>query len=188
VTEVPNPYAVDADTLTGEMRPVRRGVLSLGSNLGDRMANLEGALATISDTPDLWVTAVSPVYETTPIDAPEESENFYNIIVLIDTTLSVHRLLERLLLVEDSLGRFRTGVANGPRTLDIDIVVVGDRVANEPDLTLPHPRAHQRAFVLAPWHDLEPNAVIPGVGPIADLLAGLDTSVVVRRDDLVLDF
>ena len=73
MTETPNPNIIDADTLTGEMRPIRRAVLALGSNLGERMAALQGAVDAIADTPDVWVTAVSPVYETEPVDAPEDS-------------------------------------------------------------------------------------------------------------------
>ena len=72
MTETPNPYIIDADTLTGEMHPIRRAVLALGSNLGERMASLQGAVDSLADTPDVWVTAVSPVYETEPVDAPRD--------------------------------------------------------------------------------------------------------------------
>src|SRR5687767_6845079 len=78
VTETPNPNIIDADTLTGEMRPIRRAVLALGSNLGDRMGALQGAVDTIADTPDVWVTSVSPVYETEPVDSPDDSPMFLN--------------------------------------------------------------------------------------------------------------
>ena len=186
MTEVPNPNIVDADTLTGEMRPVRRGVLSLGSNVGDRLANLQGALNSLIDTPDVWVTGVSPVYETDPVDSPEGAEQYLNAVVLIDTTLAVHRLLERALAIEEAFGRERSE-RNAPRTLDIDLVVVGDRVADDEELTLPHPRAAERAFVLRPWFDLEPAAVIPGYGALADLLAKVGEAGVSRRDDLVLE-
>src|SRR5918996_5487614 len=88
VTETPNPNIVDADTLTGEMRPIRRAVLALGSNLGERMTALQGAVDAIADTPDVWVTAVSPVYETEPVDCPGDAKNFLNAVVLLDTTLA----------------------------------------------------------------------------------------------------
>ena len=97
MTETPNPNIVDADTLTGEMRPIRRVVLALGSNLGERLQSLQGAVDAIADTPDVWVTGVSPVYETEPVDAPAGSETFLNAVVLADTTLAAHRLMERAL-------------------------------------------------------------------------------------------
>src|SRR6187401_1892343 len=87
VTETPNPHIINADTLTGEMRPIRRAVLALGSNLGERMASLQGAVNAIADTPDVWVTAVSPVYESDPVDCPQGSSSFLNAVLLIDTTL-----------------------------------------------------------------------------------------------------
>ncbi len=186
MTETPNPNIIDADTLTGEMRPIRRVVVALGSNLGERLATLQGAVDAIADTPDVWVTAVSPVYETEPVDAPAGSEPFLNAVLLLDTTLAAHRLLDRALAVEDAFDRERSEIRNAPRTLDIDLIVVGDRRSDD-ELVLPHPRAHERAFVLQPWHDVEPDAELPESGPVADLLAGLDTSVVSKRDDLVLE-
>ncbi len=186
MTETPNPNIIDADTLTGEMRPIRRVVLALGSNLGDRLAALQGAVNAVADTPDVWVTSVSPVYETEPVDAPEDSDHYLNAVLLLDTTLAAHRLLDRALAVEDAFDRERSEVRNAPRTLDIDLIVVGDRRSND-ELVLPHPRAHERAFVLQPWHDVEPDAELVDAGPVADLLAGLDTSVVTRRDDLELE-
>jgi 2-amino-4-hydroxy-6-hydroxymethyldihydropteridine diphosphokinase len=188
VTEVPNPHIIDADTLTGEMRPIRRAVLAIGSNLGDRLSNLQGAVNSIADTPDVWVTAVSPVYETEPVDSPEGAGAFLNAIVTADTTLSAARLLDRALAIEDAYQRERTGVTNAPRTLDVDIIVVGDRISEDPSLILPHPRAHQRGFVLRPWVDIEPGAEIPGRGPIQALLEQAGEGGVVRRDDLVLEF
>lgn len=189
MTESPNPNIVDADTLTGEMHPIRRAVLSLGSNLGERLATLQGAVDTLADTPEVWVTGVSTIYETEPVGAPEGSERFLNLVVLIDTTLAARTLLDRALAIESAYGRERgDGVGrNAPRTLDVDLIVVGDRRAADDDLTLPHPRARERAFVLVPWHELEPDAVLPDAGPIAELLAGLDASGVVRRDDLELE-
>jgi 2-amino-4-hydroxy-6-hydroxymethyldihydropteridine diphosphokinase len=186
VTETPNPNIVDTDTLTGEMHPIRRGVLAIGSNLGERLNNLQGAVNSLADTPEVWVTGVSPVYETAPVGAPEGSKNFLNAVVLIDTTLSARTLLERAHAVEDAFGRERPAERGAPRTLDVDLIVVGDRRSDSADLALPHPRAHERAFVLAPWYDVEPDAEIPDAGPIAELLDKVGREGVTRRDDLTL--
>jgi 2-amino-4-hydroxy-6-hydroxymethyldihydropteridine diphosphokinase len=186
VTESPNPAVVDADTLTGDMHPIRRVVVSLGSNLGDRMYALQGAVDALSDTPEVWVTGVSPVYETEPVGAPEGSEPFLNAVVTLDTTLSARTLLDRAHAVEAAYGRER-GESNAPRTLDVDLIVVGDRHADDEALKLPHPRAAERAFVLVPWNDLEPDAEIPGYGAVAELLEKTGRDGVVRRDDLVLE-
>jgi 2-amino-4-hydroxy-6-hydroxymethyldihydropteridine diphosphokinase len=186
VTESPNPNIVDTDTITGEMHPIRRAVISIGSNVGERRNNLQGALDSLADTPEVWVTAVSSVYETAPVDAPENSKDFLNAVVLLDTTLAAHRLLDRALAVEDAFDRERNEIRNAPRTLDIDLIVVGDRRSDD-ELKLPHPRAKDRAFVLVPWHDLEPEAELPEAGRIADLLDGLDSSLVQKRDDLTLE-
>jgi 2-amino-4-hydroxy-6-hydroxymethyldihydropteridine diphosphokinase len=188
MTETPNPNIIDADTLTGEMRPIRRVVIALGSNLGERFANLQGAVSTLADTPDVWVTGVSPVYETTPVDCPPDSGAFLNAVVLADTTLSASRLLDRAQAVEQAFDRMRSGEKNEPRTLDVDLIVVGDRRADTEALKLPHPRAHERAFVLKPWLDLEPDAQFLDRGPVADLLAEIGTEGLVLREDLVLEF
>jgi 2-amino-4-hydroxy-6-hydroxymethyldihydropteridine diphosphokinase len=187
MTETPNPNIIDTDTLTGEMRPIRRCVIALGSNLGERLAKLQGAVDSLSDTPDVWVTTVSPVYETEPVDTPEGADKFLNAIVLADTTLPAHVLLERAQAIETAFGRTPTEVHNAPRTLDVDLILVGDRRADDEHLVLPHPRAHQRAFVLAPWADVEPDAVIPEQGNVKELLAAVGTDGVERRDDLELE-
>jgi 2-amino-4-hydroxy-6-hydroxymethyldihydropteridine diphosphokinase len=118
MTETPNPN-IDPDTLTGEMRPIRPAVLSIGSNVGDRAANLQGAIEALADTPDVRLVTVSSVYETTPIDAPDGSPDFLNAVLLVDTTLSVAMLLDRAKAVESAFGRER-GEVNAPRTLDVD--------------------------------------------------------------------
>jgi len=187
MSQTPNPHLIDADTITGEMHPIRRVVIALGSNLGDRMSCLQGALTALADTPDVYLTAVSPVYETGAVGAPEGSPDYLNAVVLLDTTLPAHRLLDRALAIEDAYERERTGVVNEPRTLDVDVIVVGDRRSDTETLRLPHPRAAERAFVLQPWHDLEPDAVLPDSGPVAELLDRTDRSGIARRDDLVLE-
>lgn len=187
MTETPNPYIVDADTLTGEMRPIRRAVLALGSNLGERLTSLQGAVNALADTPDVWVTSVSPVYETEPVDCPPGSEPYLNAVVLIDTTLAATRLMDRALTIEDAFGRERSEVDNSSRTLDVDLIVVGDRRSDDDFLRLPHPRASQRAFVLRPWFDVDPDAEFADQGPIADLLARIDEDGLKLRDDLSLE-
>ena len=186
MTETPNPNLIDADTLTGEMRPIRRVVMGLGSNLGERFDNLQGAVEQLGDTPDVWITGVSPVYESTPVDCPPDSGDFLNAVVLADTTLSASRLLDRALAIEDAYDRDRSHGVNAPRTLDVDLIVVGDRRSDTETLKLPHPLAHERAFVLKPWLDLEPDAEFPGMGPVAVLLEKVGTDGLNLRDDLSL--
>jgi len=188
MTETPNPHIVDADTITGEMRPIRRCVVALGSNMGERLQKIQGGVAALADTPGVFVTAVSSVYETEPVDAPEGSDNFLNAVVLADTTLAATRLMDGALAIEDAFDRQRSEVVNAPRTLDVDLIVLGDRRSDDETLRLPHPRAAQRAFVLRPWLDVDPGAELLGHGPVADLLAAVGEAGVQRRDDLVLDF
>ncbi|QYJ03725.1 2-amino-4-hydroxy-6-hydroxymethyldihydropteridine diphosphokinase [Nocardioides panacisoli] len=187
MTETPNPNIIDADTLTGEMRPIRRIVVALGSNLGDRLGNLQGAVDSLSDTPDVWLTGVSPVYESTPVDSPAGAGDYLNAILLADTTLSAHRLLDRALAIEDAYDRDRSHGVNAPRTLDIDLITIGDRRSETEELRLPHPQAQERAFVLQPWLDLEPDAYLIDRGAVADLLDKIGTDGITRRDDLELE-
>src|SRR5829696_7705607 len=103
MTETPNPHIVDADSLTGEMHPIRRVVVALGSNLGERFATLQGAVDALADTPDVFLTGVSPVYESEPVDSPvADAPMFLNAVVLADTTLPAVRLMERALAIEDA--------------------------------------------------------------------------------------
>jgi 2-amino-4-hydroxy-6-hydroxymethyldihydropteridine diphosphokinase len=186
VTETPSPHVIDADTLSGGLKPIRQVILSLGSNLGDREANLQGAVDALRDTPDVVVVDVSPVYETEPIGGPDESGPYLNIVLLADTTLAVETLLDRAHAVEQAFGRERS-VKGAPRTLDVDLITYGKKEISTDELTVPHPRAHERAFVLAPWLDIESDAVLPGVGPVADLLAKVGTDGVKRLDDLTIE-
>lgn len=183
MTESPTPYVLDADTMTGGMRPIRQAVLSFGSNMGDRHGRLQGGVSTLEDTPEVTVVAISSVYETEPVGAPDGSDKFLNAVVLIDTTLTVHTLLDRALAIEDAFGRERSE-PGAPRTLDVDLIMVGDRIADDDQLVLPHPRAHERGFVLVPWLEIDPEGEIPGKGFVADLIGGVDTSGVSKREDL----
>lgn len=174
----------DVDTLSG-MAPLRLVTYSLGSNLGDRVEYLQSAVDLLKTTPGLTVTDVSSVYETDPVGLADQPD-FLNIIVLAESTVASTVMLERAHAIEEGLDRVRT-VRNGPRTIDIDLIAVGDRVINGDLITLPHPRAHERAFVLVPWLEVDPAAVLVGHGPVAALVERLDTSGVHRRDDLVVE-
>ena len=158
----------------------RSAVLALGSNEGDRLATLQGAVAALAGTPGLAVVAVSPVYETDPVGGPEQPD-YLNAVALVEGDLTPRALLERSLAVEAVFGRVRA-VRWGPRTLDVRVVAVGDLRVDEPDLVVPHPRAAERAFVLLPWLDVDPHAVLPGAGRVADLVASLDRSGVRLAD------
>ncbi|NJP29082.1 2-amino-4-hydroxy-6-hydroxymethyldihydropteridine diphosphokinase [Microbispora sp. SCL1-1] len=162
-----------------------RVVIALGSNLGRRMENLQGAVDSLFDAPGLTCVAVSPVYETDPVGGPEQGP-YLNAVVVAESLLDPRTLLDRAHSVENAFGRERRE-RWGPRTLDVDLITVGDLTSDDPELTLPHPRAHERAFVLVPWAQADPAAVLPGRGPVANLLAGTDQSGVRPRPDLVLE-
>jgi 2-amino-4-hydroxy-6-hydroxymethyldihydropteridine diphosphokinase len=162
---------------------VRAAVLALGSNLGDRQDILQGGVDAIAGIEGVRLTGVSPVYETVPAGGPPQPD-YLNAVVLADVTIPSRELLDRLHEVEAAFDRVRL-VRWGPRTLDVDIIAVAGEQSDDPDLTLPHPRAHERAFVLAPWHDVDPDAVLPGYGPVAGLLARADQTGI-RRSGIPL--
>ena len=168
--------------------PTRAGgtrvTIALGSNLGNRLENLQGGLDALFDAPGLALVAVSPVYQTAPVGGPQQPD-YLNAVLIATTTLPAHAVLERCHGVEAVFGRVREETW-GPRTLDLDIIVYGDVVSDDPELTLPHPRAHERAFVLAPWHDIDPDAEIPSWGQVSDLLAKVGSADIQRLDDIVL--
>ena len=165
-------------------------VLAIGGNLGDRLANLQSAVDSLADTPATTITWLSPVYETAPLlaEGAEPQDDYLNAVLGVTSALPPDMLLMRTQAIEEALGRTRE-VHWGPRTIDIDIVQYDDLISADPDLTLPHPRAAQRAFVLAPWHDARPEDVLAGVGPVARLLEALGGAAAqgaTRRDDLEL--
>jgi 2-amino-4-hydroxy-6-hydroxymethyldihydropteridine diphosphokinase len=148
-------------------------VLALGSNLGDRAAVLASAVEALRATPGIAVTAVSDPVETDPVGGPEQPD-YLNAVVLVTTTLSPHALLDACRRVETEHGLDRTTKVHwGPRVLDVDVITYGALVSADDRLVVPHPRAHERAFVLAPWLQVDPDAVLPGPGGgrVADLLA-----------------
>ncbi len=149
-----------------------RAVLSVGANLGDRLGTLQECVQAIGGLRETDVLAISPVYETAPVGGPPQPD-YLNAVLLIQTGLPPRDLLDAIHAIEAGFGRVRAE-RFGPRTLDIDIISYQGQVSDDPELTLPHPRAHERLFVLLPWSDLDPGAELPGRGPVAALLAGLD--------------
>lgn len=150
-------------------------VVAIGSNLGDRAGMLLGAVQALGRTPGIGLTAVSPVVETDPVGGPGGQDTFLNAVVLLRTTLSPLALMHACQDVEALHGR-RREARWGPRTLDVDVLTHGELVVDTATLTLPHPRAAERAFVLVPWHLADPQAWVPDLyGPrrVADLLDDL---------------
>jgi 2-amino-4-hydroxy-6-hydroxymethyldihydropteridine diphosphokinase len=154
-----------------------RAVLSLGSNLGDREQNIRDAVADLALVPGVTLEATSGLVETAaikPAGVDEAAPAYLNAIALVTTTLAADELLAAVAVIELNHGRVRK-VRWGDRTLDIDIVAFGDVRQDEPTLTLPHPRAAARNFVLVPWLDLDPDAVLPGIGRIDGLSAAAES-------------
>lgn len=141
----------------------RRAFIGLGSNLGDREANLDRALELLGATGRVHLTRRSSWHETAPVGGPLEQGDFLNGACEVVTTLSPEALLERCLEIETELGRVRAE-RNGPRTLDLDLLWYEGEVRDDPSLTLPHPRWEERAFVLVPLSELAPEHVLPGCG------------------------
>jgi 2-amino-4-hydroxy-6-hydroxymethyldihydropteridine diphosphokinase len=139
--------------------PAVTAVVALGANLGDRLAALQGAIDELQNHDGVDVRAVSPVYSTEPVGGPEQSD-YLNAVVLVDTTLTPLELLNLAHRIESMWNRTRE-IRWGPRTLDIDLIRVGDVVMDTEALTLPHPRALERAFVCIPWADVEPDRDLP---------------------------
>jgi 2-amino-4-hydroxy-6-hydroxymethyldihydropteridine diphosphokinase len=140
--------------------------IGLGSNLGDRVANVRRALD------ELRPASTSRLVETDPVGYLDQPR-FVNAVALVGTDLAPRALLDRLLGIECDLGRTRDGPRFGPRTIDLDLLLYDDLVLDEPGLTIPHPRMHERRFVLEPLAEIAPGLVVPGHGPIGQLLAGL---------------
>jgi 2-amino-4-hydroxy-6-hydroxymethyldihydropteridine diphosphokinase len=143
---------------------VTRAYLGLGSNLGDRLAHLQGAVDGLGATPGVTVVEVSPVYETAPVGGPPQ-DDYLNAVVAVETDLRPRELLGVAQGLEARAGRVRAE-RWGPRTLDVDVLLVGDAVVDDEDLVVPHPRMRERAFVLVPLADLDPTwgAAIPRAG------------------------
>ncbi len=157
---------------------VSRVYLGIGSNLGDRLAYLQLAVDILVTTPGITVAAVSPVYETNPVGGPAQ-DDFLNAVIAIDTTLDPYAVLLVAQVAERSARRIREEYW-GPRTLDVDVLLFEDVCLNDPELMIPHPWMYDRAFVLAPLHDLDPTLVeMPAGGWVGVRRAG-DTLTMTR--------
>ena len=158
---------------------VNQAVLSLGGNIGDREQTLKNAISEIEDIKDVELVSTSSFYESVAVTLSGEDENapkFLNCVIKINTKLEPKKLLKKLFEIENNHGRVRLE-RWGPRTLDIDIIVFGSEFVQTKSLQIPHPRAHQRGFVLIPWSEIDPEAVLPGHGSVAKLAERFRSSV-----------
>ena len=161
-----------------------KATISLGSNLGDRFQYLQNALDSINLLTGTQVHSVSPVFETNPVGGPDQGQ-YLNAVAVVKTILSPEQFLAATQEIELAQDRERNE-RWGPRTLDIDLLAMDTEVRSTLELELPHPRAHERAFVLLPWSLLDPDYVIPGKASVADLLENLNVEGVHFRNDLTL--
>jgi 2-amino-4-hydroxy-6-hydroxymethyldihydropteridine diphosphokinase len=167
-----------------------RGVaayVGLGSNLGDREELLRFAVRELGQSARTRVLAVSPIYETEPVGGPAQGP-YLNAVARLRTELAARALLERLLAIEALAGRERSGVRDEPRRLDLDLLLYASQVIDEPGLVVPHPRLHERAFVLVPLRDLDPDLVHPALGETIGRLARRVGPGAVRRFEPSRDF
>ncbi len=148
-----------------------RSYVALGSNLGDPLATVRAALAALAELPRTRLAGASSLYRSAPVGLKSQPD-FINAVAALDTRLEAEALLDELFAVEARFGR-RRSFPNAPRTLDLDLLLHGDETRATARLNLPHPRMHERAFVLLPLLELAPGAAIPGHGPVAALLDGL---------------
>jgi 2-amino-4-hydroxy-6-hydroxymethyldihydropteridine diphosphokinase len=160
---------------------VTRAYVGLGANLGDRERTLHGAVDALAAEDGVEVVAVSTLRETEPVGVGEQPL-YLNGAAELETTLTAHQLLDRLLVVEQRFGRVRVPGEHAPRTLDLDLLLHGDAVLASETLTLPHPRLHARAFVLAPLAEVAPAVVVPGHGAVARLRDAVTGQRVVKLD------
>ncbi len=145
-----------------------RAFVGIGANLGDPVAQVKAAIASLAALPETRLVAASSLYRTAPMDYAAQGD-FVNAAVLLETALAPRPLLEHLHAIEAAAGRERS-FRNAPRLLDLDLLLYGDAVVDEPGLAVPHPRLHERAFALAPVVELDPGCVIPGRGPAREWL------------------
>jgi 2-amino-4-hydroxy-6-hydroxymethyldihydropteridine diphosphokinase len=150
-----------------------RAYVGLGANLGDRAAMLHAALEQLAAEPGIEIVAASSFRDTAPVGVVDQPR-FLNAAAAVETELPARELLERLLAIERRLGRTRDGPRFGPRTIDLDLLLYGDEQISEPGLHVPHPRLHERLFALEPIAELDPQLVVPGRGPLLNLVAGLE--------------
>jgi 2-amino-4-hydroxy-6-hydroxymethyldihydropteridine diphosphokinase len=151
---------------------VTRAYVGLGANLGDRERTLRAAVDALAAEDGIEVAAVSTLRDTDPVGVGDQPR-FLNGAAELETTLTARKLLEALIAVEQQFGRVRVPGEHGPRTLDLDLLLYGDAELSEPGLTVPHPRLHERLFVLEPLAELAPGLVVPGRGEVESLLSGV---------------
>jgi 2-amino-4-hydroxy-6-hydroxymethyldihydropteridine diphosphokinase len=152
---------------------VARAYVGLGANLGDREGAIRRALQLIAAAPGVDVVATSSLSETDPVGYLDQPR-FVNAAAAVETSLGPRELLDVLLGIERELGRTRSGPRFGPRTIDLDVLLFGGEVVDEPGLSVPHPRLHERRFALEPLAELDPELVVPGRGSVTALLSELD--------------
>ena len=159
-----------------------KAYIGLGSNLGERETLLKAAIAQLAQLPETRLGSVSSLYDTAPVGELDQP-NFLNAAVQLETALTARQLLWNMLLVERRLGRVRHVARRyGPRTIDLDLILFGDLIIDTPDLRLPHPEFHRRAFVLAPLAEIEPRLVHPVLGlDLTELLERVEQRPAVRR-------
>ena len=155
-----------------------RAVLALGANLGDAAAAVEAAFGALDRLPSTRLLARSSLYRTAPVGFADQPD-FINAVAVVETSLAPRALLDALLDLEHAQGRTRTFL-NAPRTLDLDILLYGAHTVHEPGLTIPHPRLHERAFVLVPLAEIAPDTEVPGQGRVADLVQRVGAEGIVR--------
>jgi 2-amino-4-hydroxy-6-hydroxymethyldihydropteridine diphosphokinase len=164
--------------------------IGLGSNLGERQQHLAWAIDQLDQVEQVKVTRCSSIYETAPMGStPEEKieaqPDYLNAVCHLETALPAETILEILLDLEQRSGRVRTGVRNSPRTLDLDLLLYGDKVINTANLCVPHPRMHNRAFVLYPLMEIAPQQVIPGIGQVDTLIKKVETQGIRKITDQI---
>jgi 2-amino-4-hydroxy-6-hydroxymethyldihydropteridine diphosphokinase len=156
--------------------------IGIGANLGDTVTTVRNAIHVLGEQPHCRVMARSSLYRSAPVGTGEAQPDYVNAVVQLDTALGPTLLLETLLAVEKRFGRVRNA-PNAPRTLDLDLLLYADRPIDHPGLVVPHPRMHERAFVLAPIAQIAPDMVIPGHGPVRELLAAVADQRIERIAD-----
>jgi len=154
-----------------QREPVQRAFVGIGANLDNPESGVRRAIAAVASIPGTRMLASSSLYQTTPVGYLDQPD-FVNAVAEIETRLDPGHLLEQLLLIEERFGRKRT-TRNAPRTLDLDLLLYGDRCMNSPRLTLPHPRMAERAFVLIPLAEIAPDVVVGSLGSAAQLVRGI---------------
>lgn len=166
------------------MMPLRtRAFVGFGANLGDPFATMPHVLKTLAKLPETQLAACSSYYRSAPLGVSDPQPDYINAVIALDTGLSPQALLDALLRIESDCGR-RRATALEPRPLDLDLLLYGETVMQSPALTLPHPRLHQRAFVLLPLAEIAPDLSIPGSGSVSALLEKVKDQRIVRVEGL----